>query len=80
MRICDLSSSGGRLLRATTRLKDIWGDTKEHWNDANRDEFQEKHLEPLQPQLTLLTAAMGRFAEVVDKAKKELVDEARETP
>jgi hypothetical protein len=79
MKICDLSSSSGRIRRATTRLKDTWGDTKELWNDATRNEFEETHLAPLQPHLTMLTAVMTRFASVIEKVEKELADEGRET-
>lgn len=78
MRICDLSTGSGRLLRATTHLKETWAATKEHWNDAARNEFQEKHLEELAPLLTLTMAAVNRFSESVEKAEKELIDSDRE--
>lgn len=78
MRICDLSSSSGRMLRASSHLKEVWGETKEQWNDAARSEFQEKHLEELAPLLTLTLAAIHRFSEVIEKAEKELTDGDRE--
>ena len=76
MQICDLSSSTGRLQRSATRLKEQWAATKEHWNDATRSEFQEKHLEPIAPEITLLMASVNRFAEALRKAQKDLTDEA----
>lgn len=78
MRICDLTTSGGRLLRATTHLKELWSDSKEEWDDATRIEFQEKHLEELAPLITLTMAAINRFSESIEKAEKELVDNDRE--
>ena len=78
MKICDLTTSTGRLLRTTTQLKELWSETKEHWNDAARNEFQEKHLEELAPMLTLTMAAINRFSESVAKAEKDLIDSDRE--
>ncbi len=76
MRICDLTTGPGQLQRASTHLKEVWAETKEEWSDASRKQFQEKHLAPLAPQITLTVAAIHRSAETVRKAEKDLSDEA----
>ncbi len=40
MSICDLSSSVGRLQRATKELRDKWQETRLHWNDQTAAEFE----------------------------------------
>lgn len=74
MRICDLNSPSGQLLRAATRLKERWLETKEHWRDQNSEAFQEEFLQPLAPQITLTMAAIQRLAEVFEAAERDLED------
>lgn len=75
MRICDLVTGIGRLKRATSQLKDHWGETREHWSDNIRHEFEEKHLTPLPAEITLAVASIQRLAELLEQAERELQDE-----
>ena len=72
MKVCDLISGVGRLQKSTTRLKERWLDAKQHWQDGNAKQFQEEHLQPLGPQITLAAAAIHRLSEVLEKAEREL--------
>ena len=75
MRICDLQTGSIRLNRATKLLRDQWDQTSEHWDDANQRDFDQNHLQPLSPQLTLMRAAIHRLAEVLQQAERECSDE-----
>ena len=74
MRHCDLTSSVGRIHKAMATLREKWALTKEHWNDDASREFEEKHLQPLIPQLRFTMTAVQRLAEVVEKAEKDCED------
>jgi hypothetical protein len=78
MRICDLNTSMIRLSRAAKHLRDQWGETSEQWNDANREDFEEKYLQPLWPQVTMLVSAIHRLQDVFEQAERELSDKDRE--
>ena len=78
MRICDLHTGSIRLTRAAKSLRDQWLDTKDHWNDQNRRDFEQNHLEPLAPEITLTLAAVQRLAEVLEQAERECSDETTE--
>lgn len=74
MKHCDLTSSVGRMNKAMATLREKWLQTKEHWNDAASREFEEKHLQPLIPQMQFTIAAVQRLAEVIEKAEKDCED------
>lgn len=74
MRVCDLTTSTGRLQRSMAELKDKWTETKEHWNDATSGEFAERYLDPLVPQLTLAFSAIHRLAELLEQAERACDD------
>ena len=75
MRMCDLSSSLGRLQRLTIKLKDHWHATQEHWSDETARQFQEQYLESLVPQIATTVTATQRLVELLEQAERELDDE-----
>jgi len=75
MRICDLQTGKIRLSRAAKLLRDQWDQTCDHWDDANRRDFEQNHLQPLSPQITLMLAAVHRLAEVLQQAERECSDD-----
>ena len=74
MKICDLQSSAGRLSRVTRELKECWASTKEHWIDQKGLEFEETHLRPILPEVTMALAAVHRLNEVLERVERELED------
>ncbi|MFV1964373.1 MAG: hypothetical protein ACC628_03040 [Pirellulaceae bacterium] len=78
MRMCDLNTGVIRLTRSAKTLRDHWLDAKEHWNDRNSREFEQTHLEPLAPEITLTLAAVQRLAEVLEQAECECSEETLE--
>ena len=75
MKICDLQSGLGRLQRSAARLKDCWSETGNAWMDETRQQFQERHLDGLAPQISMLLAATQRLAECLEQAEQECGDE-----
>ena len=74
MRLCDLSTGMGKLTKAAKRLKEQWELTKPHWRDQNAAEFEQTHLQPLSPQMTLTTAAVHRLAEIFIEIERDCAD------
>lgn len=74
MRMCDLHTSQGRLIRATKHLKEVWAQTKTHWNDSTSVRFEETFLRQLGPEVHLVVAAIHRLADVLEHAETECQD------
>ena len=75
MSICDLSSSIGRMQRATKELNDQWQETKQYWNDQTAAEFEAKYLASIIPHLRLLAAELSELRETYSKAEKDCRDD-----
>ena len=71
MRIADLTTGAAKLSSAWKTLRVHWDDTKEDWHDANRKRFEENYIAPLEPQIATTLEAIGRLAEVLQKAERE---------
>lgn len=78
MRICDLHTGLIRLSRASKDLREQWRETCDYWNDQNRDEFDRQHIQPLGPQVTMLSAAVHRLSDVFAQAERDLLDKDQE--
>jgi hypothetical protein len=78
VRICDLHTGRNRLTRATKQLRDQWSLTSEHWKDTNQESFEQNHLHPIKPQVTLLLAAVHRLSEVLEQAQRDCSEEDEE--
>lgn len=74
MKNCDLVTGIGRIQRAAAQLKEKWLDTRSHWDDKARRDFEKNHLQSLPSQITMVVAAVHELAEVLEKAEKELED------
>jgi len=78
VRICDLHTGVICLSRAAKDLREQWNATADCWQDQNRRDFEEQHLQPLAPRITLMIAAVQRLNEVLEAAERELTDQERE--
>ena len=74
MKSVELLGSVARLQRATAHLKENWAQAKTHWTDKASQDFEKNYLQPLPAQVTLVTAAVYKLAEVLAQAEKELAD------
>ena len=75
MKICDLQTGRARIARAAKALREEWLTTIESWTDRNQVDFERQHLEPLAPQITLMSAAVQQLADVLECVEKECSDE-----
>lgn len=78
MRVCDLETPAASMTHAARRLREAWATTREHWRDANSQEFEALHLQPLQPHLTSALSAIQRFAELLRQAERDCGDDTPE--
>ena len=74
MRICDLQTGQILITRAAKRLREQWAVAQDHWRDANTLKFQQQHLQPIGPQVTLLLSAVRRMAELLEQAERDCAD------
>lgn len=74
MTVCDLMTSMSTIQRATKRLEERWRETREVWNDSVAKDFQEKHLEPIVPELRITFSAIQELTELFAKAEKHCRD------
>ena len=57
-----------------TVMKDLavrWEETKEHWQDAVRQDFEEKQFAPLEPHVKAVLAAMDRLDQVFVRVRND---------
>jgi hypothetical protein len=74
MKQWDLISGAGRMKRATTHLREKWSEAKSQWSDQASRDFEQKYLQPLPSQVTLMVAAIYKLKEVLDDAVNDLED------
>ena len=74
MKICDLYTGGSQLKRAVKTLKEQWQQTKEHWTDITSQEYEEKYLLPLLPEINQTLAAVYQLSELLEQAERECTD------
>jgi len=80
MKACDLTSGTGRLQKATRDLVQQWEKTKESWQDRTRREFEERHLQPINPKVRLLLSHATQLMETLQKAESACRDDMLSNP
>ncbi|RLS76952.1 MAG: hypothetical protein DWI03_07850 [Planctomycetota bacterium] len=75
MRVGDLSSGASKLANALKQLKLKWESATEEWQDARAKAFHKDNVEPLTPAVKETLDALGRLAEVLDRAARDVGDE-----
>ncbi len=70
----NLMAGSNRLKHALKSLEDHWMNTRETWNDAVRQRFEERHLKPLDPATDAAVIAIQKFGEIVDRVRRDLSD------
>lgn len=71
MKIADLTSGTAKIASAYKTMRIHWEGTKQQWQDANRNRFEETYLDPLEPQISVMLEAIGRLGEVLERAERD---------
>jgi hypothetical protein len=74
MRVGDLSSGASKMALALKQLGIKWEAAKETWNDGTSKAFHKEHIEPLSPKVKETLEAIGRLAEVMARAARDVSD------
>jgi len=77
MRICDTSSSLGRLQLSLKALNEAWAEAKKYWHDHTAKRFEDDQLEIIRTRVNMTATAVSRLTNVLDKAEQELEDRDR---
>ena len=67
-------AGSNRLKHALKVLQDHWLITEESWNDSVKIRFEERYLRPLNPAADAAAIGMHKFAELLDKLRRECTD------
>jgi hypothetical protein len=70
----DLSSGASKMALALKQLDIKWESAKESWNDGTSKAFHKEHIEPLMPDVKQTLEAVGRLAEVLARAARDVSD------
>jgi hypothetical protein len=65
------SNCRARLVALTRDLHVRWQETREHWSDAKRDEFERRFLTELFSSVEKASSALEQLDEVVTKARTD---------
>lgn len=70
----DLSSGASKLALALKQLQIKWEAARETWDDGTARAFHKEHIEPLAPKVKETLEAIGRLAEVLARATRDVSD------
>ena len=70
----DLSSGASKLALAFKHLSLKWESARETWDDGTSRAFHKDHIEPLGPRVKETLEAIGRLAEVLSRATRDVSD------
>jgi hypothetical protein len=74
MRVGDLSSGASKMALSLKQLDLKWESAIDTWNDATSKAFHKEHIEPLMPDVKETLEAIGRLAEVLARAARDVSD------
>jgi hypothetical protein len=77
MHVGDLSSGASKMALALKQLLLKWEAARETWDDATSRAFHEEHLAPLTPEVKQTLESVGRLAETLARAIRDVSDEGR---
>lgn len=70
----DLSSGASKMALALKHLQLKWESARETWDDGTSRVFHKEHVEPLSPRVKETLEAVGRLAEVLARACRDVSD------
>lgn len=74
MQVGDLSSGASKMALSLKQLLLKWESARETWHDATSKGFHHEHLEPLTPAVKETLESVGRLAEVLSRAIRDVSD------
>lgn len=74
MHVGDLSSGASKMALALKHLLMKWESATETWDDATSRAFHKESIEPLTPDVKETLEAVGRLAEVLARAVRDVSD------
>ena len=75
MKSFDLSGGASKLALALKQLDIKWNVATDAWNDSTAKTFHKDHLESIMPDVKQTLEAIGRLAEVLSRAARDVADE-----
>ena len=75
MKVVDLSSGASKLALAFKHLGIKWDSATDTWNDATSKTFHKEHIDPLLPSVKETLESIGRLAEVLSRAVRDVSDD-----
>jgi hypothetical protein len=70
----NVMAGSNRLRHAIRALREHWLTTESTWNDSARRRFEERYLKPLDPATDAAMIGMQKFAEILDRVRRDLSD------
>lgn len=61
----------GQLVKSMKGLMLRWNETRNSWDDAQSEHFEEKFIQPLEQDLRTALAAMDHIAALVQQARRD---------
>jgi X-X-X-Leu-X-X-Gly heptad repeat protein len=72
MKVGDLSSGAAKLANALKQLNIKWQAATDTWRDGRALAFHKDNIDPLMPAVKETLDALGRLAEVLDRAARDV--------
>jgi len=66
-----MSEGSTKLQYALKSLRARWEETKEGWSDQVRDDFERKHLSPMETQVSATIRGMDKLGEIIAKVRRD---------
>lgn len=70
----ELSSGAAKLALALKHLTVKWDSARDSWDDATSRAYHDEHIDPLRPKVKETLEAIGRLAEVLARAARDVSD------
>lgn len=75
MKVVDLSSGASKLALALKHLNIKWDSATDTWSDSTAKGFHKDHIDPLLPSVKETLESIGRLAEVLSRALRDVSDD-----
>ncbi len=75
----NILAGANRLKHALRALKDHWEVAEATWDDSARRRFEDRHLRPLDPATDAAVIGLQKFAEILDRVRRDLSDRSETT-
>jgi hypothetical protein len=75
MKIGDLTGGASKLALSLKQLNLKWESARDAWHDGTAKAFHERAIEPLTPSVKETLESIGRLAEVLARAARDVSDQ-----